>query len=63
MRRLSSVLFVNCYISRYTLSKLFNGRIGISLEMAVRLAIVFKTDAEFWVNLQASYDLCPVLER
>lgn len=44
-------------ISRPTLSKLINGRIGISPEMAVRLAIVFNTSDELWVNLQAGYDL------
>ncbi len=44
-------------ISRPTLSKLINGRIGISPEMAVRLAIVFCTSEELWINLQAGYDL------
>jgi addiction module HigA family antidote len=44
-------------ISRPTLSKLLNGHIGISPEMAIRLAIVFSTSDELWVNLQASYDL------
>lgn len=44
-------------IARPTLSKLLNGRIGISPEMAVRLSEVFDTSAEFWINLQASYDL------
>jgi antitoxin HigA-1 len=44
-------------ISRPTLSKLLNGRIGISPEMAIRISEVFKTSAEFWVNLQAAYDL------
>jgi antitoxin HigA-1 len=44
-------------ISRPTLSKLINGRIGISPEMAVRLAIVFNTSEELWINLQAGYDL------
>lgn len=44
-------------ISRPTLSKLINGRIGISPEMAIRLAIVFNTSEELWINLQASYDL------
>lgn len=44
-------------VSRPTLSKLVNGRIGISPEMAVRLAIVFDTSEEFWINLQAGYDL------
>ena len=44
-------------ISRPTLSKLLNGHIGISSEMAVRLSIVFNTSAELWVNLQSQYDL------
>lgn len=44
-------------ISRPTLSKLINGRIGISPEMAMRLAIVFNTSEELWINLQAGYDL------
>ncbi len=44
-------------ISRQTLSKLINGHISISLDMAIRLARVFKTSEELWVNLQAAYDL------
>lgn len=44
-------------VSRPTLSKLVNGRIGISPEMAVRLAIVFSTSEELWINLQSGYDL------
>ncbi len=44
-------------ISRVTFSKLINGHIGISAEMAIRLAIVFNTSEEFWINLQASHDL------
>jgi antitoxin HigA-1 len=30
---------------------------GISAEMAVRLAKFFGTSAEFWMNLQAAYEL------
>lgn len=44
-------------VARPTLSKLINGDIGISPEMAVRLSKVFKTSAEFWINLQAAPDL------
>jgi len=44
-------------VARPTLSKLINGHIGISPEMAIRLSIVFETSSEFWINLQASYDL------
>lgn len=44
-------------VARPTLSKLINGHIGISPEMAERLSIVFDTSDEFWINLQAQYDL------
>ena len=44
-------------ITRPTLSKILNGHINISPEMAVRLSEVFETSAEFWINLQAAYDL------
>jgi antitoxin HigA-1 len=44
-------------VSRPTLSKLLNGRIGISPEMAVRLSIVFNTSDKLWIDLQANYDL------
>ena len=44
-------------VARPTLSKLINGHINISPEMAVRLSIVFDTSAELWINLQAAYDL------
>lgn len=44
-------------IARPTLSKLINGHIGISPEMAERLSIVFNTSDELWINLQAQYDL------
>ena len=44
-------------IARSTLSKLLNGHMSISPEMAVRLSIVFNTDSEVWINLQAKYDL------
>ena len=44
-------------ISRPSLSKLVNGRVNITPEMAVRLSIVFNTSDELWINLQANYDL------
>lgn len=44
-------------ISRPTLSKIVNGHLNISPEMAVRLSIVFNTSEELWINLQAGYDL------
>jgi addiction module HigA family antidote len=44
-------------VSRPTLSKLLNGHMSISPEMAIRLAIVFDTSEELWLNMQAGYDL------
>jgi antitoxin HigA-1 len=44
-------------VSRPTLSKLLNGHMNIRPEMAIRLAIVFNTSDEIWINLQSGYDL------
>lgn len=44
-------------VSRPALSKLLNGHVNISPEMAIRLSIVFKTSDKLWINLQAGYDL------
>jgi len=44
-------------ISRQTLTKVINGKSGISAEMAIRLAKAFGSTADTWVRIQASYDL------
>lgn len=44
-------------VGRVTLSKILNGKAGISPEMAVRLSILLGTSSEMWVNMQAMYDL------
>lgn len=44
-------------VSRNTLSMLLNGRIGISPEMAIRLAQGFGGSAESWLKQQMQYDL------
>jgi antitoxin HigA-1 len=44
-------------ISRTTLSKLINGKVNITPEMAIRLSIVFNTSDELWISLQTGYDL------
>ena len=44
-------------ITRQTLTKVVNGKSGISAEMAIRLAKAFGSTAEIWVRMQASYDL------
>lgn len=43
-------------VSRTALSRLLNGHAGISPEMALRLAKLFGTSIEMWINLQAQYD-------
>lgn len=44
-------------ISRVTLSRVLNGKAGISANMALRLSSAFRTSAEFWMNMQGQYDL------
>ena len=44
-------------VSRKTLSRILNGKAGISPEMAVRLSIAFNTSSESWLNQQSQYDL------
>ncbi|MCL4819134.1 MAG: HigA family addiction module antidote protein [Vicinamibacteria bacterium] len=39
------------------ISEIVNGRRGISADTALRLARYFETTPEFWMNLQAAYDL------
>ena len=44
-------------VTRPTLSRVLNGRAGISADMALRLAEAFKTDADFWLRLPMQRDL------
>ena len=43
-------------VTRTSASRLFNSRIRISPEMAVRLSVVFNTSIAMWINLQSGYD-------
>jgi len=43
-------------VSRTALSRLLNGHVGISPEMAVRLSKLLGTSIEMWLNIQAQYD-------
>ena len=40
-----------------TLSRLLNGKAGISASMALRLAAALGTSPELWMNMQSQYDL------
>lgn len=50
-------------VSRNTASELVNCKNGVSAEMAMKLGKAFKTSAEFWLNLQAQYDLWVASKR
>ncbi len=51
-------------VSRATLSRLFNGRCGISPEMALRLSkLLPNTDVRFWLNLQQDYDVWNIQQK
>ncbi len=44
-------------VARNTLSRVLNGRIGVSAEMALALERLGWSNAEHWLRLQANYDL------
>ncbi len=44
-------------VSRQALSRLINGRAGISPEMAIRLSKAFGTTPDIWIRMQAAYDI------
>lgn len=44
-------------VTRKALSELLNGKTGISIEMALRLAKAFNTTPESWLTQQMNYEL------
>ena len=44
-------------ITRVTLSRLLNGKAGVSADMALRLAAALGGSAQSWLHMQANYDL------
>jgi antitoxin HigA-1 len=44
-------------VRRQTLNNLVNGKSGISVEMAIRLAKAFGSAPEAWLRVQLAYDL------
>jgi len=44
-------------VARHTLSRLLNGKAGISAEMAIRLEKAGWSNADHWLRLQAAFDL------
>lgn len=50
-------------VTRPTLSRLINGRAGISPDMAIRLSKAFGSTPEFWLRLQLNYDVAQAKHR
>lgn len=50
-------------VTRAALSRLVNGKAGVSAEMAVRLEKAIGSTAGFWMRLQLNYDLAQVQSR
>jgi len=44
-------------VSRVTLSRVLNGKAGISADMSLRLAEALGTSPTLWIDLQTQYDL------
>jgi addiction module HigA family antidote len=44
-------------VTRAALSRVVNGRAGISADMALRLSDALGTSPEVWIGMQAQYDL------
>lgn len=44
-------------VSRVALSRVVNGRAGVSAELAIRLAAALGGTAESWLSMQVTYDL------
>jgi addiction module HigA family antidote len=44
-------------VTRATLSRILNGRAGITAGMSLRLSAALGTSPEFWLKMQVQYDL------
>lgn len=50
-------------LARTTLSRIINGKSGISPDLAIRLERAGVSTARFWMNLQYNYELSKAEER
>jgi len=50
-------LAIEIHVAATRISEITHGRRSITAETAIRLARYFTTSAEFWLRLQARYDL------
>src|SRR5688572_22920073 len=46
-----------CGLSHPAMSQILRGKRAITAETALRLGVYFKMEPEFWIRLQADYDL------
>ncbi|MHB1926976.1 MAG: HigA family addiction module antitoxin [Leptospirillum sp.] len=51
------------FVSRVSLSKILNGKSGISAEMAVRIGLLTGTTPESWLENQVTWDLWRVSRK
>ena len=52
-----------CGVTRKHMSGIVNGHVGITAEMAARIAAALGTTAQYWLNLQNNVDLFDARER
>ena len=45
------------HVGSIRISEIIHGKRSITADTAIRLGRCFKMEAQFWMNLQASYDL------
>jgi len=50
-------------VSRKHVSAIVNSRAPVTPDMAARLAVVFDTEPEIWINLQAQYDIWVIRQQ
>lgn len=53
----SHALAMNLHVPATRINDVVRGKRGITIDTAIRLARFFGTTAQFWLNLQNSYDL------
>ena len=50
-------------VSRFTLSRVINGRSAITAEMALRVGKWVGNGPEIWLRMQGQYDLCQAKKK
>lgn len=63
LRLSATALAKELHVSAPTVNDIVRRRRAITAEMAVRLAKFFGTTEQFWLNLQAAYDVSRAKER